>query len=300
MTSFDLTSSKNKVDWNVLPLNPDLYWILDTEKEFFKAHTGIQDDEELKQHVLDIQSLAYSIVPYPFIRLFSFLRLNAVRCPAYEQALMLGKNRTGAILLDVGAGLGTDTRKLIADGYPIENVVANDLNEGLWNVGHGLFKSSPKTYPVAFIAGEILQLTDGIQEAPTVERPALASLSSLVSLKGQVSVMYAAHFFHLFSEQRCRDIAGRLALLLSHEPGSIIFGLNVGAPEAGIHTTPTGSMFCHSAATWKAMWRKCFAPAAVKVEAEVVRGFQKMANAYAGSAEETPKVWLLKWSVERL
>jgi hypothetical protein len=133
-----------------------------------------------------------------------------------------------------------------------------------------------------------------------VERPALASLSSLVSLKGQVSVLYAAHFFHLFSEQRCTEIAGRLALLLSHEPGSIIFGINVGSPEAAIVTSPSGNMFCHSAATWKAMWRKCFAPATVKVEAEVVRGFPRMAIAYGGSVEETPKIWLLRWCVERL
>jgi hypothetical protein len=61
MTSFDLTSSKNKVDWNVLPLDPDLYWMQDSEREFFRAHTGIQDDEELKRHVLDVQRQAYSV-----------------------------------------------------------------------------------------------------------------------------------------------------------------------------------------------------------------------------------------------
>ena len=61
MTSFDVTSSKNKVEWNVLPLDPHLYWMLDTEREFFKAHTGIQNDDELKQHILDVQDLAYSV-----------------------------------------------------------------------------------------------------------------------------------------------------------------------------------------------------------------------------------------------
>ena len=61
MTSFDVTSSKNTIDWNVLPLDPDLYWMLDTEKQFFKAHTNIRDDEELKRHVLDVQDLAYAV-----------------------------------------------------------------------------------------------------------------------------------------------------------------------------------------------------------------------------------------------
>ena len=154
---------------------------------------------------------------------------------------------------------------------------------------------------MAFVPGDIFQVTDMIQEAPiTLGRPALTSLKSLITLKGKIAVIYAAHFFHLFDEQRCSEVAGRLALLLSHESGSIIFGLNLGAPEAIVQTTPAGSMFCHSPATWKKMWRSCFAPGAVRVEAELVRGFQSMARAYAGSSEDKPNIWLLKWSLERM
>jgi hypothetical protein len=59
-SSFDVTSSGNKVSWNVLPLDPSIYFLLDTEREFYKARTGIQSDDELKQHILNVQSQAYS------------------------------------------------------------------------------------------------------------------------------------------------------------------------------------------------------------------------------------------------
>jgi hypothetical protein len=79
----------------------------------------------------------------------------------------------------------------------------------------------------------------------------------------------------------------------------MMFGLHLGAPEAVLQTTPAGTMFCHSPDSWKKMWRSVFASETVKVEAEVVKGHQNMAKAYAGSAEETPKIWLLMWSIER-
>ncbi|KAF8586105.1 hypothetical protein K439DRAFT_1341562 [Ramaria rubella] len=300
MTSFDVTSNKNKATWNVLPLDTRLYWMLDAEKEFFKVHTGIQDDEELKQHVLETQRLAYAVVPYPCIRLFSFLRFNATRCTAYQQALMLGKRRPDAIFLDVGAGFGNDVRKLIADGYPTDNIVATDLHQGLWNAGHDLFKSNAKMLPVTFVPGDIFELTAAIEKAPPSNRPELVSLRSLVPLKGHISVIYAAHFFHLFNEHRGKELAERFAHLLSHEAGSVIFGLHLGAPEAILQTTPAGTMFCHSPTTWKSMWRSVFPSESVKVEAEVVKGHQNMAKAYAGSIEDPTKIWLLVWSVERL
>jgi hypothetical protein len=170
------------------------------------------------------------------------------------------------------------------------------LYTGLWEVGHKLFRSTTESFPVPFVSGDVFQLTEGIHEAPVLGRPDLASLDSLLPLKGQVSVLFAGYFFHLFDEERCKDLARRLATLLSHEPGSIIFGLNLGSPEAVIQTTPAGSMMCHSPASWTKMWQSCFPPETIKVEAILEEGHQIMANAYASNVS----IWLLKWSVERL
>ncbi|KAF8578864.1 AMP-binding-domain-containing protein [Ramaria rubella] len=107
------------------------------------------------------------------------------------------------------------------------------------------------------------------------------------------------HFFHLLNEQCGKELSERFAHLLSHEAGSVIFGLHLGAPEAILQTTPAGTMFFPSPTTWKMMWQSVFPSESVKVEAEVVKGHQNMAKAYAGSIEDPMKIWLLMWSIER-
>lgn len=78
-------------------------------------------------------------------------RLRIARLPAYPDLLRLGRERKGAIFLDIPCccqyGLnnndnvvditrgkhipvGNDTRKAVQDGYPIDNVVASDLHKG--------------------------------------------------------------------------------------------------------------------------------------------------------------------------
>ena len=81
--------------------------------------------------------------------------------------------------------MGTDARKLIADGYPLEQVVTSDLYQGgppfchlgsstgevkhlslltfvfvsllteFANLGHKLFKTTQETYPIAFVPGDV-------------------------------------------------------------------------------------------------------------------------------------------------
>ena len=68
---------------------------------------------------------------------------------SYPNLLEIGKTRKGAIFLDIGCCsekswhhysllvrnayiliVGTDARKLIADGYPLEQVITSDLYQG--------------------------------------------------------------------------------------------------------------------------------------------------------------------------
>jgi len=98
---------------------------LDSQEEaFFKSETGIQDTEELRKHIIEVQEDAYNVsllraervrsartvtlrfmlqvYPYPCIRGFRFTRLKISRMPAYPRVLELGKNRPDAIFLDIG------------------------------------------------------------------------------------------------------------------------------------------------------------------------------------------------------
>ena len=47
------------------PLDETLYKIDDQALEFMKSQTGIQDAEELKQHILAVQAEAYAVSSAP-------------------------------------------------------------------------------------------------------------------------------------------------------------------------------------------------------------------------------------------
>ena len=55
-------------------LKPKFYNLQGDNLLFFKEQTGIQDDGELKRHILDVQAQAYEIFGYPCIRLLTFLK----------------------------------------------------------------------------------------------------------------------------------------------------------------------------------------------------------------------------------
>ena len=42
-------------------LDPRLYYLTEDEAAFFKAATGIDNDEELKAHILMVQKMAYEV-----------------------------------------------------------------------------------------------------------------------------------------------------------------------------------------------------------------------------------------------
>ena len=72
-------------------------------------------------------------------------------------------------------------------------------------MGHKLFKTTPDTYPVPFVSGDIFD-PEFISESPVVydklptEAPVLSELKSLNPLKGHVSAISVCNFFHLFNE----------------------------------------------------------------------------------------------------
>ncbi|THG92561.1 hypothetical protein EW026_g8377, partial [Hermanssonia centrifuga] len=205
--------------------------------------------------------------------------LKISRFPAYKELLRLGKERQGALFLDMACCVGNDVRKAVDDGFPVNQALASDLEPGFWDVGHKLFKSTPETFPVPFIPGDAFNsvflapapVSTSLPDGPV---PPLSSLTSLTPLIGRLSVIHASSFFHLFNEELQLQLAKRLGSLLSPEPGSFIFGSHAGLPEGGLRSLNLrGSarvveMFCHSPESWKELWEKeVFGEGKVKVEA---------------------------------
>ncbi|GBE78156.1 hypothetical protein BKA93DRAFT_733445 [Sparassis latifolia] len=284
----------------------DLYSLDDEEFTFFTSQTGIHDKDELKEHVLKVQAEAYAVHPYPCILRFVFIKLEISRLPAYEQFLKLGRERPGAIYLDVGCCFGNDVRKAVVDGFPVQNAVASDIVPEFWDLGHKLFKSSPETFPVPFLPGdafdpEFLTPVAPFYSPPDTPVPTLSSLKNLSPLVGHVSAIHGSLFFHLFDEPGQLQLARSLAGLLSPEPGSMIFGVHGGMPQKGqkketVLPHERGSMFCHSPESWTELWDgQVFKKGSIKVETKLVELTRDEMLPSEGE-----RFWMLYWSVTRL
>ncbi|KAM5539468.1 hypothetical protein V8D89_006920 [Ganoderma adspersum] len=277
---------------------------------FIKAETGIEDEEELKKHILAVRAEGYSIHPYPCLMRFTFLQLRLARLPAYRQLLALGKERKGPIFLDIGCCFGYDLRKAIYDGFPKETSIASDLHPEFWELGHKLFKTTPETFPIPFIQGDAFDSAFleplapfTADNPPRDPRPDLSTLTSLNPLRGHVSAIHASAFFHLFEEERQVELARSLACLLSPEPGSMLLGAHRGLEHAGVRreekhgNSQVVKLFGHSPESWKELWDgKIFEKGTVKVEA--ILNEVKRPEVTKVSADT--KFYFLWWSVTRL
>lgn len=247
--------------------------------------------------------------------------MKITRSPGYKQALKLLSERIDPILLDIGCccpyyltisllyfltmylPVGTDIRKAVIDGWPVNNVLASDLRQGFWDLGHELFKSTPVTFPAAFIAGDVfdpamLSLYP-LGTTDLTNPPPLSSYTSLSPLQHRISAIHASSFFHLFDEEKQLELAKRLSTLLVLQKGSVIFGQHGSRPEKGYRrrrgASEENGMFCHSPESWEKLWtEEVFGPSQevrVKVDALLIEWDSRMEN---------EKVWVMIWSVEVL
>ncbi|KZV95796.1 hypothetical protein EXIGLDRAFT_610045 [Exidia glandulosa HHB12029] len=271
------------------PLDPSILSLADDEANFFKSQTGISTDEELREHVVAVQRKAFTVWPYPCIRRFAFTKLKISRFPVYNELLKLGRERRGAILLDLGCCFGNDARKAVADGFPASQVIASDLRPEFWSLGHELFRDTPDSCSIRFVQGDVFSDTfinphtapSSISADPIA---ACVDSASLVPLQGRAAAIHTSAFFHLFNESQQLEVAKRCVALLSAEPGSIIFGSHSGAAVAGAR--PDRDTFAHSPESWKRMWsEEVFPHGGVAVEAELMS--REMMRVEGGSSIET-------------
>ncbi|KAG8214700.1 pectin lyase fold/virulence factor [Butyriboletus roseoflavus] len=165
--------------------------------------------------------------------------------------------------LHVDLLVGNDARKAAIDGFPAKQIVASDLRRGekLWDLGHVLFRSSPESFPATFVAGDALNpaflspFTSGAEPPTEVN---LSNISTLNDLRGKVSAIWAASFFHLFTEKDQHQLAHALESLLSPESGSIMFSSHMALPDKGVLTGKISDrdfrMFCHNLDSWNELW----------------------------------------------
>ncbi|KAJ6545862.1 hypothetical protein DFH09DRAFT_1172134 [Mycena vulgaris] len=183
------------------PLDESLYKPDDVALTLIAEESGIRDPDALRKHILAVQAKAYDLCPYTCICLFTFTRARISALPVYPHVLQLARERTGAILLDLGCCFGIDVRTAARDGFPAKNILASDLRSDFWNIGHQLFRSAPATCPIAFLAGDafnpnFLEPAAPVSAPLEVPAPQLAALTRLTPLYGvQKSLRSGAPMF---------------------------------------------------------------------------------------------------------
>lgn len=224
-------------------------------------------------------------------------------------------------------------RKAVQDGYPVENILVSDLHAGkaiesarcqrtcrcfashieFWKLGHEMFRSTPGSFPVPIITGDVFDTSFlsplppfTVASPPTNVTPDIHSAeldkTTLNPFHGHISAIYCGYLFHLFDEEKQTHIARCLASLLSLESGSMIFGVHGGRHEKG-YWHPTGSqrwMFCHSPDSWQSLWESIFGEGKVRVEAAVRKDSNAGDDVY-GTYPGNKDPWhVLEWCATRL
>ena len=134
---------------------------------------------------------------------------------------ILQKLKSGGKFLDVGCMFAQDTRKLVYDGVPAENVYGTDLHNEYFQYGYELFKDKNIIPMDHFIAANILDETD----------------PGLKPLEGKIDVLNNGQFLHVFPLEEQKIVLKRFIELLKPEKGVIFIGRCAGHEDTSNHVT---------------------------------------------------------------
>ncbi|KAM0750794.1 hypothetical protein T439DRAFT_325853 [Meredithblackwellia eburnea MCA 4105] len=243
---------------NAAPLDFPLR-LSEADYEFLTTATGIKDVPALHAHMRDFQKEAYETVwPFPCIRFWAFARLKASTQRLYKDVVKRGKEEKDAYFLDLGSCFGTDVRKAVIDGYPSELVIGVELMKGFVDISTKLFPAVPS--PQVYVGDIFDTKTFSDPDAPSILP---ADLSTLTPIKGKVRAVHCGSFFHLFSEEKQKEIVVLLKEIVSLKEGTTIFGTHIGNKVAGLRES---GMYCHDPETWKTLWNEVFGADKIEVK----------------------------------
>ncbi|KAH8693712.1 hypothetical protein BGW36DRAFT_301111 [Talaromyces proteolyticus] len=248
-------------------------------RRLLEQYSGIPADE-VDGHILALRDRAFDIFPYPCIGSFRFLQLSLVETIHYNEILQ--RVKAGEKFLDAGCCFGQELRQLAFDGAPEGNLYGTDISLDFMNLGYDLFLDKDR-FKARFIAADIFDdNSDLVKE-----------------LTGQIDIIYAGSFLHLFGKEDSFKVAKRLVSLLKDKPNALILGRQVGNIDPGEQREVAGekSIFRHNEASWIEFWHQVGEETGVKWKVE--------ASLVSGLAESTWKwhkdknVRLLKFAVRR-
>ncbi|KAK6335712.1 hypothetical protein TWF730_003090 [Orbilia blumenaviensis] len=217
--------------------------------EIFENYSQIPTGQ-IAAHIVKIREKAWGIYPYPCIGSFRFLDFAITESPTFNTAL--AKLKSGGKYLDLGCCFAQDLRALAYAGIPSENLYGADLQSGFIDLSYELFKDG-ETLKSTFFKGDIFDLATFTPIRGDTSDPALFE-----KIKGEIDIISARSFLHLFSPGQEFKAACQIVEILKNEPGSIIMGRQVGSFTPGVESISLGKreVFRHNAETWTEFWTR--------------------------------------------
>lgn len=130
------------------------------------------------------------------------------------------------------------------DGVHSQQLVGIDIDAEFLELGYDLF-GDRETLQSRFIATDLLD-----EKATAIDDP------SLEAIRGNIDIMWAGSFFHLFPRPRQIQAAKAIVGLLRPTPGSLLVGRQLGSVAPGEYDIMKDGrwQFRHSPETWAEFW----------------------------------------------
>lgn len=199
---------------------------------------------QVVRHIIRVRDEALEEFFFPSIGSLRFLNFSLAARAVYPEILQ--RLKEGQKLLDVGCCFGADVRKVIYDGAPAENCFGSDLSRVYLELGYELFNDGDRMRG-QFMVADIFKL----DEEPRDDH------AELNALKGDIDIIYASSFFHLFSRAGQIKLGTILVSILRPMPGSLLVGRQAGTIKAGERTEAAldgGPQFRHDVESFRQMW----------------------------------------------
>jgi len=234
---------------DILATNPDYTkWLAepptvgDWARKFYREYVGLADEEELKQHLMEVRESAWKIYQYRCVASFFFVNYNLGETYGQEwYSGILERMKGGDKFLDLACAFGHVGRNLLYDGAPQENIISSDLRPEFWELGYHLFRDR-ETFYSKFHQADIFDPT------------------CLEEYNGQINILHISAFFHLFDLERQKRVVRALLRLLSTKPGTTIFGRQAGntIPEFKTHPWRPSDygLYAHNAESFRGMFEE--------------------------------------------
>lgn len=154
--------------------------------------------------------------------------------------------------LDLGCAFAQDLRCLVADGVDSSKCYGSDLELDFMELGYDLFRDR-ETLKSEFIAADIFDANSPLQK-----------------LEGQIDIIGAASFFHLFDLEQQKTAARRTVKLLKPQKDSLIVGRQIADEKCGDRQRGDGNMYVHNVDSWRGFWNEIGDEVGVRFEVKTI------------------------------